>query len=200
MNDDDDSGECITPAFKAELQQLAPGAAVFLLYEESSDSSKTDSASEAEDDYDIALPESLTSLLDIQNQDLDRQQLLAKVDEVVYKMYPVRSIAALEAATVGQAANPLWYEHRFGRVTASKAKELFALRDSTDPERLASQIMGYTPEPPPDLPALKWGRDNESVVAKELKKGMEVNHSDVEIKVVGMLVYRGTTINARYSI
>ena len=90
---------------------MKTGAAVFLLYEESSDLSKTDSASEAEDDYDIALPESLTSLLDIQNQDLDRQQLLAKVDDVAKsmpKMYPVRSIAVLEAATVGQAANTLW--------------------------------------------------------------------------------------------
>ncbi len=49
--------------------------------------------------------------------------------------------------------------------------------------------MDYTPGPPPDLPALKWGRDNESVAAEELKKEVEVNHSDVGIKEVGILMY-----------
>ena len=55
----------------------------------------------------------------------------------------------------------MWIEHRLGRLTASKAKSLYTLQDSTNPDRLIADIMGFTPPLSANISAIKWGRTHE---------------------------------------
>ncbi|CAG2237121.1 unnamed protein product [Mytilus edulis] len=50
----------------------------------------------------------------------------------------------LEAATRNQAISPLWFQHRMGRVTASKAHDVWTRKDTTSPDVLVKRIVRYS--------------------------------------------------------
>lgn len=60
-----------------------------------------------------------------------------------YKVSPNQS-NNLEVATRNQSISPLWYQHRMGRVTASKAHDVMTQKPSTPPDNLVKRIAGYT--------------------------------------------------------
>nr|CAH7755151.1 unnamed protein product [Callosobruchus chinensis] len=84
----------------------------------------------------------------------------------------VDPINKIEAETRDQFKNELWYEIRYGRVTASNAYEVS--RCQTDDGTLISIIMGGKI---PDTPAMQRGRylENEvrEIVSKKLGKNIK---------------------------
>ncbi|CAG2252649.1 unnamed protein product [Mytilus edulis] len=60
-----------------------------------------------------------------------------------YQKYTVTDSQAyhLEEATRNQAVSPLWFEHRKGRVTASKAHDVLRMREQTAPDNIIVEII-----------------------------------------------------------
>ncbi|XP_033729776.1 uncharacterized protein LOC117318968 [Pecten maximus] len=67
----------------------------------------------------------------------------------------------LEKATRNQAVSPLWYQHRMGRITASKAHDVLVRKDTTSPDNLVKRIMGYSTYDLSKKDSVRWGIENE---------------------------------------
>lgn len=70
-------------------------------------------------------------------------------------------IVRIEKETEGQSDNPKWFEHRFGRVTASKSHRIACQhRPNTSPTKIIKDILNYNPHI--QTKAMKEGIKNES--------------------------------------
>ena len=102
---------------------------------------ETDSASEGEDEFHVMEP--LTSL-QIENGNLSGHELEQKCKEVFDSIHVTSDqVKELELRTREQSVCKLWFEHRHGRITASKFHDVIVRRDLTPPDNLVSAIMGY---------------------------------------------------------
>ena len=104
-------------------------------------------------------------------------------------------IQNLEAATRGQADNPLWGEQRVGRCTASNVKDIYTRSKSlqnqpdTDPTRLVNIILGCS-SVPEHIPAIKYGRRMESVAVDKYASIMKRSHKNVNVSECGLCVLK----------
>jgi hypothetical protein len=67
----------------------------------------------------------------------------------------------LEKATRDQSISTLWYQHRNGRITASKGHDVLTLSPTTSQQNLVKRIMGYNSYDLSKKDAVKWGLDTE---------------------------------------
>ena len=99
-------------------------------------------------------------------------------------------IDAIEKITVGQADNDAWHRQREGRITASSFYRVFTKVESmkaskeNSADKLVDSLLGKA-KPPTNSPALKYGRDMESIaVDKYFKK----HHKDVRCRECGISI------------
>ena len=110
------------------------------------------------------LPSPLTPLFNQKNKNLDRVQL----DDACQSAFEALSITAEEAdyiehSTRLQARSSLWFEHRAGRLTASKFAQISHTRVESPSLSLLKSVMQYTRPQTHKVPALKWGVDHEDM-------------------------------------
>ena len=106
-----------------------------------------------------------------------------------------QEIADIEQKTVGQADNPLWFQHRKGRITASNfyrvKTKVDSLKDEnkTDAsaEKLVASLTGST-VPSKDIPALKYGRKMESTAKAAYLNNYKQTHKDVLHRECGLFI------------
>lgn len=100
-------------------------------------------------------------------KDADCENFLVNASYLITK----NTLMEIEKLTRDQSQNNLWFELRYGRITASKAYSVSKCK--TPDESLIAQIMGGKI---PDTPAMSRGRKLEDAVRKivEIKLGMKI--------------------------
>ncbi|KAI4458131.1 hypothetical protein MML48_7g00011584 [Holotrichia oblita] len=94
-----------------------------------------------------------------------------EVDKLIVAMkatFDVAAIQMIERETRKQNKSRLWYDIRYGRITASKAHEVSVCR--TPDGSLVAAIMGAKI---PDTAAMKRGRNLEEIVRKTISKKLK---------------------------
>ena len=95
-------------------------------------------------------------------------------------------VEAIEAATLGQAENNLWFALRNGRLTSSRFGEIMHRRQSTDPRRLIKDIMGYGGQMQHVPPQIRWGRENEDAARKCYITNRKACGEDMVVESTGL--------------
>lgn len=93
----------------------------------------------------------------------------------------------LEESTRMQSQSLLWFEHRSGRITASK---FYAVRHTsiTSPSMsLLHSLLNKTPKKL-EVPSLKWGITHESIARDAYLEAMHSSHIDLEFSAAGLFV------------
>ena len=168
-----------------ELKMCCPNGVFFDMIDKL-DPEDTDSASEDEDQ--TSLPTPLTSLYDIYQ---DKHMQEEEIKELFYsnKLWPTSAqIAQLEKVTRDQAVSRLWYEHRKGRITASKFHDVCNRKSSTTSDTLLCSIMGYNQKDLSKVKAVAWGVDNEDNARQLYEKVMRGSHQTFSLRLSGFLV------------
>ena len=107
------------PSVLKDLKEICPKAAFFSLIPKL-DPEETDSASEDEDEPTHLDP--ITCLYSQTYASLAADELQKKGADLIANLnYTSGQRENLELVTRNQSISPLWYEHRKGRITASKA-------------------------------------------------------------------------------
>lgn len=172
-----------------KLKQACPNAVFFDLVPKL-DPEETDSASEDEDEID--LPPPLTSLYCEECTKLDLKHLNEKCDAMLSELhgqYTEKQRENVELMTRNQSVCPLWFQHRHGRITASKAHSVVHRRDTTSPENLIKTIMGYSNKDISNKKEVKWGLDNEHTAREEyIKLKQRAGHNNFKCRLSGLVI------------
>ncbi|CAC5369625.1 unnamed protein product [Mytilus coruscus] len=107
-----------------------------------------------------------------------------------YHKYTVTDSQAfrLEEATRNQAVSPLWFEHRKGRVTASKAHDVLRMREQTSPDNLVRRVCGYNSYDLSRKDAVRWGIEHEDEAREAYISHQKTTHINFECKLAGFFV------------
>lgn len=97
-------------------------------------------------------------------------------------------IEKIEIDTRGQSDNPKWFEHRFGRVTASRCHRVACPhKSSTSPSKIIKEVLNYNPCV--QTKAMWEGIKNEKLAVTEyVKKMQEDGHCDLKVEDCGFFV------------
>lgn len=126
---------------------------------------------------------------------MDNDSVDTFVDSI--STYSQAQVAELEKETRGQYKNPIWYKQRLGRITGSIIHEVetkvkiliknksMSLNDNCS--LLNTIVSGSSLNP--NIPALKYGRENESKALKQyLKHQSENGHQNIKVHECGLYV------------
>ena len=135
------------------------------------------------------LPSPLTSLFDPKNKCLDKVQL-NKACESMFKSLTITPEEAdyLEESTRLQAQSSLWFEHRKGRLTASKFFQICHTRTERPSISLLKDVMQYTQSQTHQVPALKWGVEHEDEAREQYVELSHQQHHLFEYHAAGLSV------------
>ena len=96
--------------------------------------------------------------------------------------------------TVGQSGNDVWLKQRQGRITGSVMHSLFTrskalAKQCVDTVPIVCRVMGYKTAPE-YIPALKYGRETESVARRAYKAALEsTGHMNVTVEETALHVH-----------
>ena len=93
------------------------------------DEESTLSATKDKDTCNQDLPPLITNL----QQDNLQDDNFCDIQDNFKLQYTPANIKHLEIVTTNQAISPLWFQHRRGRITGTKAHDVQVKSDSTDP-------------------------------------------------------------------
>ena len=109
-----------------------------------------------------ALPEPLTVIYNEQNLNYSFQELVEKAEKVFDEItITAKEAEAVEGVTRGQSTYKVWFEHRAGRVAASKFKAA-CTTDPDKPSKSLIEMICYPNSHRFSNAATKWGISNES--------------------------------------
>uniref|UniRef100_A0A1X7VXI9 YqaJ viral recombinase domain-containing protein n=1 Tax=Amphimedon queenslandica TaxID=400682 RepID=A0A1X7VXI9_AMPQE len=97
-----------------------------------------------------------------------------KFDSIRVTEYQAKNLSEL---TKEQAESDLWMQHRVGRITQSKMHQDMKCKRKQYPMSLVKSIMQYDTVNP-NIPALKWGKDNEDIARQQYSSMMEQSHTN----------------------
>ena len=90
--------------------------------------------------------------------------------------------------TKTQNISELWYDHRKGRVTGTKAHDILVRKETTPPDNLVMRIMDYKTYDLSKKEAIKWGLDNELKVRKAYFRNNAQFHGNLKCEPSGFLI------------
>lgn len=101
-------------------------------------------------------------------------------------------ISKIEDLTKGQSSNSLWFDYRYGVITASVAHDVLAKYKILKPDilsitRLVARILGYTP--PPKTAALSWGIEHEDYARKRYIRQNKNLHKNFLCTEAGLRIH-----------
>ena len=138
------------------------------------------------------LPPTIHSLFQPEYKDLTKDDLQAKCQEIFATGLVITEdeAAYLAEATKLQAKSLLWFDHRRGRITASKFHPVCRTSITSPSQSLVQQILKTGGSV--TSAAIEWGVQNEKVAVQEFKKKVSPSHTSFELKFTGLHV------NAKY--
>lgn len=168
--------------FLQSVRQLVPDAVINISYKPP-----------VEEDVPPPLPE-LAELLIDKHADENEDNLIVMFSEQL--SFNDASLKELEKATRGQSSKRAWVEQRKGRITASnfhdvytKVKTLLRMRGQTVKTKVSPLLakMLY-PADLSDIPAIKWGRQNEKSASEAFFYGEGKKHNNPKLIDCGLIV------------
>ncbi|XP_061703411.1 uncharacterized protein LOC133515122 [Syngnathoides biaculeatus] len=166
------------------LRDVCPNA-VFFKTIPSLDDEETDTAEEEEETR--SLPPTITSLI---SEDDITEDNITSVCEQQWNSYKCTEdqIINLEIVTKDQAVSPIWYEHRKGRITGSKAHDILVMKATSDPKNNIMKVMGYNSRDISKKAAVAWGTDNKARARHLYLKQAARSHFNFDSTTIGLLV------------
>lgn len=165
-----------------EMYQCCPDAAVFTVLP------GFDVPHKQANEVEPNLPVALISLYKPQYKSYSGGALSQLVTETFRKISVNEHEAKfLESSTRRQTATEIWFHYRKGLITASHFHEVLHHKWVSYPTSIVKSIMQYQ-LPNPNIPALKWGRDNEDNGIKEYMSHNEQKHSNLKYCSSGLTV------------
>ncbi|WAR26954.1 ING4-like protein [Mya arenaria] len=123
------------------------------------------------------------------NENLPENELRSKAQDIISSTKVTSDqVITLFNKTKGQNISPLWYNHRKGRITATKAHDVLTLKDSTCPDNLVMRVAGYKSYDLSKKDCVKWGLDNESSARDMYQQHVKSQHSNFGCSQSGFLV------------
>ena len=135
---------------------------------------------------DPLIPKLLTSLYDAKYCRMSVEELKAAVESLQLCISDDEA-RFLETATKGQSSSCLWFDHRVGRITTSVMGKVVMCAERKFPTSLVNSIMQYQTINP-NIPALRWGRQNEDKAKNNYYRDMVRTHGDFEMHTAGILI------------
>ena len=116
--------------------------------------------------------------------------LMTLENEQMWKTYTVTNeqINQLEMTTREQSISPLWYAHRKGRITGTKAHAVLTRRNDTPPENLTMRIMDYKSYDLSGKKEIRWGLDNEDLAREKFVALMSSTHNSFNCRKAGFII------------
>ena len=131
------------------------------------------------------LPPLLSKLFDPDINDTNLQEVCdTKFESIIVTETQAKNLAEL---TKGQGESDLWMQHRKGRITASKMHSVVKCKRKQYPMSIVKSIMQYHTVNP-NIPALKWGRENEDVARQQYTSTMEQAHTNFVMSPSGLII------------
>jgi hypothetical protein len=174
-----------TDVLKA-LKKCCPNA-VFFTTIPRLEPEETETASDGGETATILQP--LRMLYDNNNELLGDSELREEVTRT-WRSYRCSHEQALqlEGATKGQSVSPLWFEHRKGRITGTKAHDVLIWKGKGDPSRLVRQITGFQCYNLSKHKAVQWGNQHEDIARGAFLEQERTRHRNVQVFASGLLV------------
>ena len=170
--------------FLCGLEEIQSSAVVFSSYKPSVHESSSGSSVIRK------LPRPMTSLRKAEYEELSEDQLLSLCEETFVKGILVihnDEAAYLEESTRLQAQSLLWYEHRIGRITASRFFEVSRASLNPPPTSLVRCIMERNRDYS-FLPSIQWGIANEDTARKAFVQISREEHNNFSFNPAGLHV------------
>ena len=134
------------------------------------------------------LPALLCTLYDSQSSEWSEEELRERCLTEFKDIRVSRSQALhLFESTKQKASSELWFEHRMGRITASYMHDAFKHTGRKYPSPLLKSILRYS-SVNPEIPALKWGRENEERARNAYLQQQCTSHANLNVSLSGFVV------------
>ncbi len=116
---------------------------------------------------------------------MSHDELMAECEGVFHSITVTKDEADyLAQATILQSRSLLWFEHRKGRITSSHFGSVFHTCLDSPSKTLISSILQE--KPVPDIPALRWGRENEPLARQQYIAAVSDEHTFFELEETGL--------------
>jgi hypothetical protein len=165
------------------MYKHCPNAAVFSVLPDYVSEHTSNSAP-----HESSIPSPLYKLYDPKHTLLSESSLQTLVSETFKHIRVTEKEAKyLEELTRNQCASSAWYDYRKGLITLSHLNEVIKCKKKTYPTSIVKSIMQYY-DVSANVPALKWGRENEIVARREYIKHMEAEHINFSFRNSGLII------------
>jgi len=135
------------------------------------------------------LPPLLTALYEMQNLSLTEDEIAIKSQNIMVNTnLSHEQIENLYNKTKTQNISSLWYQHRKGRVTGTKAHDILTRRETTCPDNLTMRILDYKSYNLNQKEAVRWGLDTEAKARDIYAKHYNELHSNFNCSASGLLI------------
>ena len=134
------------------------------------------------------LPATLSSLYHPRYKCLPRDQLLSECKKVFETELTINDDEAqyLAQSTRLQSESMLWFEHRKGRVTASRFGSVYHTHVDAPSKSLVKSITQQ--KPTPKVAAMEWGIRNEARARQEYIDTVQASHTAFKVETTGLHV------------
>lgn len=130
------------------------------------------------------LPKTISSLFDPKYKTMTSARLSVECKSVFDSIKVTKAEADfLAKSTSLQSECPLWYQHRIGRLTASKFGLICRTTIDSPSQSLVSSILIHKHI---NSAPIVWGRKNEAIAREQYKKLMKHSHQNFSVKVTGL--------------
>ena len=133
-------------------------------------------------------PKIPNSLREYHQTNLTEDEITERIKEIHEIKISHDQINFIENATKQQSASLIWKDVRVGRITASVAFNVLHTNMEKPSESLIAKIC--TPGVQLNVPAIKWGQENESVALKAYEAILKMQHSEVKISKSGLRLHK----------
>ena len=107
----------------------------------------------------LKLPKPLMLLYDVPNQNLDKNEMEKKIDDIIINMTVTNEkFQYLEASTKNQSDSLVWHQQRVGRITSSSIHAI-AHTSIDNPAKSLIKKICYMFTNQIKVPSLSWGCD-----------------------------------------
>ena len=171
-------------AFFEQLKMAHPNAAILSLVERHPHPQPHPSTEKVK-----RLPPPLTTLYDRKCKGLNKSQLF-NACQSAFEAITITTEEAiyLEQSTRLQAQSSVWFEHRKGRLTASKFGQISRTNPTCPSLSLLKDVMQYSQSLSLQHPSLKWGVDHEDTARQQYIELLQQQHELFEYHAVGLTV------------
>lgn len=168
----------------AAVHEVRPSAAVFTVLAKYV---RPDHCESVQTTVPVKLPPTLQSLHNRKCSAYSMEELRRMSRGVFATISITEEATLLERSTRQQSRSCTWYDHRVGRITASKFYMVCHFSGRNYPTSIVKSIMQYSKDIS-RLPQIQWGIQNESTARNQYIDMLAPKHINLKVEPVGLVV------------